>query len=54
MGWTCPPLYGKKACYYEKKIAKNNKKIASLEEENKIYAEKIAGQKQDTPSVTKD
>ena len=54
MGWTCPPLYGKKASYYEKKIATNNKKIASLEEENKIYAEKIAGQKQDTPSATKD
>lgn len=54
MGWQAPPLYGKKVGYYEKKIAKNNKKIASLEEENKIYAEKIAGQKQNTPSVTKD
>lgn len=54
MGWTCPPLYGKKAGYYEKKIAKNNKKIASLGEENKVYEELISKQKESAPSTTKD
>lgn len=54
MGWQAPPLYGKKASYYEKKIAKNNKKILSLGEENKVYEELIAKQKQAKPSTSND
>lgn len=54
MGWQCPPLYGKKVGYYEKKIDKINKKIKSLEEDKKVYEEIISKQTKDTPLVEKD
>ena len=54
MGWQCPPLYGKKVGYYEKKIDKINKKIKSLEEDKKVYEEIVAEQTSDTPLVEKD
>lgn len=53
MGWQCPPLYGKKVGYYEKKIDKINKKIKSLEEDKKVYEEIISKQTKDTPLVEK-
>lgn len=65
MGWRCPPMYGKKVNYYEKKIEKidkkikslvhkTNKKIKSLEEDKKVYEEIISKQTKDTPLVEKD
>ena len=54
MGWTCPPMYGKKVNYYEKKIEKIDKKIKSLEEDKKVYEEIISKQTKDTPLVEKD
>lgn len=51
MGWQCPPVYGKKVGYYEKKIEKINNKIKSLEEDKKIYEEIIAKQTKDSPLV---
>lgn len=54
MGWRFPPAYGKKSNYYEKKIEKNNKKIKSLEEENKIYEEIISKQTSNTSLAEKD
>lgn len=54
MGWRCPPVYGKKSGYYQKKIDKINKKIKSLEEDKKIYEEIISKQTKDTPLVEKD
>lgn len=53
MGWTFPPVYGKKVGYYEKKIEKIDKKIKSLEDDKKIYEEIIAKQTKDTPLVEK-
>lgn len=53
MGWQCPPVYGKKVGYYEKKIEKINNKIKSLEDDKKIYEEIIAKQTKDTPLVEK-
>lgn len=52
MGWTCPPLYGKKIGYYEKKISKLNKKIANLEADKKVYEELIEKSKS-TPQTAK-
>ena len=54
MGWTFPPVYGKKIGYYEKKIEKINNKIKSLEEDKKIYEEIISKQTENTPLVEKD
>lgn len=54
MGWGCPPVYGKKANYYQKKVDKINKKIKSLEEDKKIYEEIISKQTKNTPLVEKD
>lgn len=54
MGWQCPPVYGKKVGFYERKIEKINNKIKSLEEDKKIYEEIIAKQTKDTPLVEKD
>lgn len=53
MGWGCPPVYGKKVGYYEKKIEKINNKIKSLEDDKKIYEEIISKQTKDTPLVEK-
>lgn len=53
MGWRCPPAYGEKVGFYEKKIEKIDKKIKSLEEDRKIYEEIIAKQTKDTPLVEK-
>ena len=54
MGWQLPPVYGKKANYYQKKVDKINKKIKSLEEDKKIYEEIISKQTENTPLVEKD
>lgn len=54
MGWQCPPVYGKKVGYYQRKVEKIDKKIKSLEEDKKIYEEIISKQTKDTPLVEKD
>ena len=41
MGWQFPPFYGKSKKFYEKKIAKNNTKIAKLQEENAYCEEQL-------------
>lgn len=48
MGWMYPPMYGKKINYYEKKIAKIDRKIKSLEEDKKIYEEILSKKADDT------
>lgn len=45
MGWWCPPVYGKHTGREERKIARIDRKIASLQEDRKIYEEKIAERK---------
>ena len=42
MGWWCPPLYGKQEGREERKIAKIDRKIKSLEADKAIYQERIA------------
>lgn len=46
MGWWCPPFYGKQEGREERKIAKINRKIASLEADRQIYEERIAKRKE--------
>lgn len=45
MGWEFPPMYGKSKEFYENKIAKNNAKIAKLQEENAYCEEQIKNEK---------
>lgn len=46
MGWRCPPFYGKQEGREERKIAKIDRKIASLQADRQIYEEKIAKRKE--------
>lgn len=46
MGWQLPPFYGKQEGREERKIAKIDRKIASLQADRQIYQEKIAKRKE--------
>ena len=45
MGWQLPPMYGKSNKFYQKKIDKNIKKIAKLQEEIDFCQEQIDDEK---------